>query len=125
MGCFLGLILCVYNFFQNYNCPLQDEFAGTFVAGEGGYQTSFSIDQRTGKFYYANQNQKLFIDGSFETIADSAYYLECYEQADKDIIPNQTIEYEDLVFFVNINGDMVGFKKNSNMVIFVNDVFRN
>ena len=92
--------------------PLKDEFRGTFVAKDGVEQLWFAVSLQDNTFYYTDQFNGYYIRGSFEDIGDGMYSIQCDDEANRTIIPLQTVQYADYSFSLESNGENNVFVKS-------------
>lgn len=119
--CLIGmgiLIIAILQIAFFHEDPLSIDFQGTYQSGNGPRSVYFSVDQTEGDvFFYADQDQEIYITGTIESISDHLYELVCIDIENQSILENQTILYQDKSFQIKVAGGIKEFQKINNIPI--------
>ena len=100
---YLGIVLAVliisgYYMLADIPEPLSDELRG-----------SYSCDDNS--FYYTDSKNNCRIKGVFGENGENIYSISCGSEANKAIIPDQSIVLGDRSFTLTVSGQQLTFKK--------------
>lgn len=113
----LGIVLAVliiagYYMLADIPEPLSDELRGSYSCDDTICFRTMSIDPDDGSsFYYTDSKNDYRIKGVFGEKGDNVYSISCASEANKAIIPDQSIVLGDRSFTLTVSGQQLTFKK--------------
>ncbi|MEF2798638.1 MAG: hypothetical protein U0N50_01135 [Christensenellales bacterium] len=113
----LGIVLAVliiagYYMLADIPEPLSDELRGSYSCDDTICFRTMAIDpDDDNSFYYTDSKNNCRIKGVFEENGENVYSISCGSEANKAIIPDQSIVLGDRSFTLTVSGQQLTFKK--------------
>lgn len=113
----LGIVLAVliiagYYMLADIPEPLSDELRGSYSCDDTICFRTMAIDpDDDNSFYYTDSKNDYRIKGVFEENGENVYFISCGSEANKAIIPDQSIVLGDRSFTLTVSGQQLTFKK--------------
>lgn len=103
IGGLIVILIVAPALFMNGTDKLSDEFAGTYVTGNGPNMIYFSVDPvKDYEFFYTDQNNEIYIKGKATPTGGNAYEIICDSLDAQKLIETQVIQYEDKSFLLTV-----------------------
>lgn len=125
----LGLVIVLLVLYGWYNSPnysraqpLTEPLAGTYVDTSSEGRVWIAIDHEESTFYYTDQINSWYIQGTVQKNSEGQYWLHCPQKDSQVILPEQILKLRNGLLTVQIAGAELIFTKNSEAAVTLNDV---